>query len=52
MEEFIFIQRVKYIAIKHDNFTTLALTLVLLNPGLSFFENDVDPDQLASDEAS
>ena len=26
--------------------------LVLLNPDLSFFENTVDPDQLASDEAS
>ena len=25
--------------------------LVLLNPNLSFFENSVDPNQLASDEA-
>ena len=28
------------------------LTLVLLNVDLSLFENTVDPDQLASDEAS
>ena len=28
-----------------------ALTLVLLNPDLSIFENTVDPDQMASDEA-
>ena len=27
------------------------LTLVLLNPDLSFFENAVDPDQMASEEA-
>ena len=27
------------------------LTIVLLNPDLSFFKNTVDPDQLASDEA-
>ena len=26
------------------------LTLVLLNTDLSFFENNVDPDQLASDK--
>ena len=30
----------------------LSFTLVLLNQDLSFFENTVDPDQLASDEAS
>ena len=52
IEEFISIQRVKNIAIKHDNFTTLALTLVLLNLDLSFFEDNVYPDKLASDEAS
>ena len=28
------------------------LTLALLNPDLSFFENTVDPDQLASEEDS
>ena len=28
------------------------LTLVLTNPDLSFLENTVDPDQLASDEAN
>ena len=28
------------------------LTLCLLNPDLFFYENSVDPDQLASDEAS
>ena len=28
------------------------LTLVLLSPDLSFFEKTVDPDQLASDEAT
>ena len=27
------------------------ITLVLLNPQLSIFENTVDPEQLASDEA-
>ena len=26
------------------------LTLILLNPDLSFFENTVDPDQLSVDE--
>ena len=30
---------------------TCTLTLVLLNPDISSFENTVDPDQLASDEA-
>ena len=29
-----------------------AHTLVLLNPDLSFLENSVDPDQLASEEAT
>ena len=29
----------------------LELTLALLNPDLSFFENTVDPDKLDSDEA-
>ena len=29
----------------------LYLNLVLLSPDLSLFENTVDPDQLASDEA-
>ena len=28
------------------------LTLVLLNPGMSCFANNVDPDQLASEEAN
>ena len=28
------------------------LTLVLLNPDMSFFANSVDPDQLASEEAN
>ena len=28
-----------------------ALTIVLLNPYLSFYENTVDPYQMASDEA-
>ena len=28
----------------------IKITLVLLNPNLSVFENTVDPDQLASDE--
>ena len=27
-------------------------TLVLLNPGMSFFANSVDPDQLAAEEAN
>ena len=31
-------------------FTCLSLTLILLNTDLSFFENTVDPDQLAFDE--
>ena len=30
----------------------LSLTLVLLNPDMSFFANNVDPDQLASEEAN
>ena len=30
----------------------LDLTLVLLNPDMSFFANSVDPDQLASEEAN
>ena len=34
------------------SFLEMILTLVLLNPDLSVFENSVDPDQLASDEAS
>ena len=29
----------------------IGLTLALLNPDLSIFENSVDPDQLTSDEA-
>ena len=29
----------------------MTLMVVVLNPGLSFFENTVDPDQLASGEA-
>ena len=29
----------------------MTLIVVLLNPGSSFFENTVDPDQPASDEA-
>ena len=28
------------------------LTLVLLNPDMSFFANSIDPDQLASEEAN
>ena len=31
---------------------TAPLTLVLLNPDMSFFANSVDPDQLASEEAN
>ena len=30
----------------------VCLTLVLLNPDMSFFANSVDPDQLASEEAN
>ena len=32
-------------------FFYFVLTLVMLDPDLSFFENTVDQDQLASDEA-
>ena len=34
-----------------DRKIPMHLTLVLLNQDLSFFENTVDPDELASDEA-
>ena len=37
--------------LKLQNLKNLRLTLDLLNPDLSFFENAVDADQLASDEA-
>ena len=33
-------------------FSIVYLILVLLSPDLSVFENTVDPNQLASDEAS
>ena len=38
----------------NPSFTILkwGLTLVLLNPDMSFFANSVDPDQLASEEAN
>ena len=34
------------------NMVFLSLTLVLLNPDMSFFANSVDPDHLASEEAN
>ena len=37
---------------KYLGFGEANLTLVLLNPDVSSLENYVDPDQLASDEAS
>ena len=36
--------------LNYNDFFSIS-TLVLLNPDLSIFENTVDPDQLASDEA-
>ena len=38
--------------IRFNMVACIELTLVLLNLDLSYFENTVDPDQLASDEVS
>ena len=40
-----------YNEVAHVSAIGLLLTVSLLDPGLSFFENTVDSDKLASDEA-
>ena len=42
---------VNRLALSNQQICVKILTLVLLNPYLSFFQNTVDPDQLAFDEA-
>ena len=51
-QEYLFLNETKKDAIKKwKEKKEVWLTLVLLNLDLSSFENNVDPDQLASDEA-
>ena len=37
---------------QYEHVFAFSLTLVLLNPDMSFFANNVDPDQLASEGAN